>query len=357
MRSGIRIGILAVIMLVLLRLSIGWHFLYQGISKLNDPDFSAEAYLLQSKGPLAPMFRDLIPDSEGMLVLADADPKTTLAEMRYFQDQIKVLYGKVVPESELPEDKKERLRYAKIVKPEEEKSEEEKASGEVLYQYYQLPQDQLEAVEAVYERYKSEIEDWFAVNQVDILEYLEDREKLGLAEASTNYFEQKPSFQQKRNWEKRQELSSTVKPWLEYLNASMEGYRNDVVATLTSEQLAETPLPDNRTMFERMNDLIKYSNIAIGACLIAGLFTRLASWGGAAFLALIILSNPPWPGIYPEPHPAVGPAWIVNKEFVEMMALLVLGCTTVGRWGGLDFFIHYLLIKPLFGRQEAEEKA
>lgn len=44
------------IFLVLLRLSIGWHFLYEGIVKLWNPNWSARGYLMDSAGPLKNMF-------------------------------------------------------------------------------------------------------------------------------------------------------------------------------------------------------------------------------------------------------------------------------------------------------------
>ena len=37
--------------LVTLRVLIGWHFLYEGVSKLINPYWSSAAYLLDSKGP------------------------------------------------------------------------------------------------------------------------------------------------------------------------------------------------------------------------------------------------------------------------------------------------------------------
>jgi thiosulfate dehydrogenase [quinone] large subunit len=39
--------------LVLLRVVIGWHFLYEGITKLTNPDWSSVGYLLDSKGFLS----------------------------------------------------------------------------------------------------------------------------------------------------------------------------------------------------------------------------------------------------------------------------------------------------------------
>ncbi len=43
-------------LLVILRLVIGWHFLYEGVSKLLNPNWSAIGFLLDSKGLLAGMF-------------------------------------------------------------------------------------------------------------------------------------------------------------------------------------------------------------------------------------------------------------------------------------------------------------
>jgi thiosulfate dehydrogenase [quinone] large subunit len=42
--------------LVVLRLSIGWHFLYEGIVKLWNPNWSASGYLMDSAGPLKELF-------------------------------------------------------------------------------------------------------------------------------------------------------------------------------------------------------------------------------------------------------------------------------------------------------------
>jgi thiosulfate dehydrogenase [quinone] large subunit len=42
---------------VTLRILIGWHFLYEGLSKLTNPGWSAAGYLTQSRGPFAGLFR------------------------------------------------------------------------------------------------------------------------------------------------------------------------------------------------------------------------------------------------------------------------------------------------------------
>ena len=42
--------------LVVLRLLIGWHFLYEGVTKLFNPYWTAKSYLLTSEGLLQPFF-------------------------------------------------------------------------------------------------------------------------------------------------------------------------------------------------------------------------------------------------------------------------------------------------------------
>ena len=45
--------------MALLRMAIGWHFLYEGIVKLMEPQWSAGGYLSQATGPFAGLYRVL----------------------------------------------------------------------------------------------------------------------------------------------------------------------------------------------------------------------------------------------------------------------------------------------------------
>ncbi|MGC9341951.1 MAG: DoxX family membrane protein [Bacteroidales bacterium] len=45
--------------LVILRLAIGWHFLYEGIVKLINPNWSAVGYLMDSQGFLSGFFHSM----------------------------------------------------------------------------------------------------------------------------------------------------------------------------------------------------------------------------------------------------------------------------------------------------------
>ena len=47
----------AMIAITLLRVIVGWHFLYEGIAKLTSPSWSAAGYMRASRGPFAEFFR------------------------------------------------------------------------------------------------------------------------------------------------------------------------------------------------------------------------------------------------------------------------------------------------------------
>lgn len=55
--------------IVLLRLLIGWHFLYEGVVKVYNPDWSAFSYLATAQGPLHFLFTPLA--SEGLINWVD----------------------------------------------------------------------------------------------------------------------------------------------------------------------------------------------------------------------------------------------------------------------------------------------
>jgi len=45
--------------LVILRVAVGWHFLYEGITKLLNPDWSSLGYLMDSKGLFEGLFHSI----------------------------------------------------------------------------------------------------------------------------------------------------------------------------------------------------------------------------------------------------------------------------------------------------------
>jgi thiosulfate dehydrogenase (quinone) large subunit len=90
-------------------------------------------------------------------------------------------------------------------------------------------------------------------------------------------------------------------------------------------------------------DLITMWGLSIvGALLVLGLFTRLASLGAIGFIVLFYLCNPPFVGYFYS-IPSEGSYLIVNKNLVELSALVVVLMTGSGRFAGLDRIVHGLL--------------
>ena len=82
----------------------------------------------------------------------------------------------------------------------------------------------------------------------------------------------------------------------------------------------------------------------VGVLLILGLFTRVASVAGIAFILLFYLCNPPFVGYFYS-IPTEGSYLIVNKNLVELSALVVILVTGSGRFAGLDRILHGLFAR------------
>ena len=90
-------------------------------------------------------------------------------------------------------------------------------------------------------------------------------------------------------------------------------------------------------------DLITMWGLTIvGLCLILGLFTRLVSLAGIGLILLFYLAAPPFIGYF-YTIPSEGSYLIVNKNLVEISALVVILLTGSGRFAGLDRIIHGLI--------------
>jgi len=58
------------IVLTILRVVIGWHLLYEGLTKLLNPEWSASGYLQSATGPLAPLYQALAAN-DGILMIVN----------------------------------------------------------------------------------------------------------------------------------------------------------------------------------------------------------------------------------------------------------------------------------------------
>ena len=103
-------------------------------------------------------------------------------------------------------------------------------------------------------------------------------------------------------------------------------------------------LADQPNLLDTANLVTMWGLTVVGLLLILGLFTRLASLAGMAFVLLFYLAAPPWVGYF-YALPSEGSYLIVNKNLVELCALLVIMMTGSGRFAGLDRILHGLLAR------------
>ena len=196
--------------------------------------------------------------------------------------------------------------------------------------------------EKTYLEFKKSLEAYFAANVDRIEAYF----------GSLDRFEQSPEagqdapFQKQRRWDRMMELRSQANIWIKEIEAQEASYKKALYESMDEKQrekMAAMPANWKIWQWDRMQQInfaVTYGLTAIGLCLILGLFTRPAALGGALFMCFVVMTQPAWPTIYPPDPAIIGHALLINKDFIEMVALLVIAASAAGRWGGLDFFVH-----------------
>ena len=78
-----------------------------------------------------------------------------------------------------------------------------------------------------------------------------------------------------------------------------------------------------------------YGLVLIGLALMLGIFTRIALWSGVSLLLMYYLAYPPFGG-FSYGAPSEGSYIIVNKNVIELFAMILLAITDSGQFFGLD---------------------
>ena len=327
--SPFKLCFCAVFFVVLLRVAIGWHFLYEGVHKFDPAaGFSAEGFLGIAKGPTAEMYYWMLPDLEGLQRIElgpvkDEDGKEHATQITFvaYEDAWKQYFDE----------------YLKT-HPEVNKEE-----ATAIYNRY------LVSLRGVATDTKGEIEAFQASRD----RFLEQRRTI----------RNSASFEQQRRWDAMMGYRREATAWVWMLNEMSDGLQSDLgrladpelagqrgeIVTAPEKELFPTnpfvqyPIPENPLLIESrmqlMDMAVMYGLSAIGLCLILGFCSRLACLGGAAFLVNVVLTTWPVPGVYPAIPSMVGNFMFVSKDVVELVALLFLATIPAGRWGGLDYFL------------------
>jgi uncharacterized membrane protein YphA (DoxX/SURF4 family) len=323
-----QIGLLAVVMLVALRLTIGWHFFYEGVWKIANADkFSASDFLIMSKGPFVPLFHAMVPDLDGRVRLAPGP----------VEDQKRAKEGWVTSPVFLAAWTETRDKFAAR---------------------NNLSDEQKKALDDKFGQYETSLEEFMTDNAEDLkahydaLDRFIARKYSGVNEAE---------HEKVRIWEEQVKLRGEAKAWLSDLDAMGEEMcsafyqvldddqqsRAKVPYVMTAPEKLPVPLPFFKSRAHFLDVTVTYALTAIGLCLLLGFCNRLACLGGGAFLISVLMTQPPWPTLIPHAPAVVGHALIVDKNFVEMVAIFMLATLPVGRWAGLDHFLYHWIGRPL----------
>ncbi len=98
--------------------------------------------------------------------------------------------------------------------------------------------------------------------------------------------------------------------------------------------------PQHWTLVDWVDWGTRWGLLIMGALLLLGLFTRTAALAAALFLLMTYLTVPPFPWLSAPPNQE-GTYYYVNKNTIEMLALLVLLTVPSGRWFGVDAMLAY----------------
>lgn len=291
MNSSYRLGTLAVLAIVALRLAIGWHFFREGADKLVSGKFSSAGFMKIAKGPLTPLFHGFVWDLDGQVRL---DREGTLEAWNQYREQVAAHFGF---------DQKQAAKAKAVQKFREE-------------QFTSLLDE----------------------NAEDIAKYFQGLKRRDKYRGEASRTEVASLREQLDTIEK--ELVRDLNGWLSKIDAMWTGLENDLNALATSEQASRGHLalgkPGRKLMDTIFIDqIIPTFDLLVGILLILGLFTRITSLAGAGFLAMIVATQ--WPGA-----PGAVPA---HYQIIEMFGCLVLAAVGAGRFAGLDFLVGCLLRK------------
>jgi uncharacterized membrane protein YphA (DoxX/SURF4 family) len=367
----------AVIFLVVLRLGIGWQLLYEGLWKINTQStptpWSAEGYLKNAQGPMRDVFRTMAgdPDDKGWLDVDLVGARWDSWKQRFSRhyglndSQLGVLTRLIDGSSEyaaqldaLPagvdfkaagQDKVIRFDAARKLLlidgkrhmvPAEKTALEAQIEGQTGPEYdaYRA------ALTAAYARssrlsYKERARAHLMgnpdnaglidgrISQIELYNRMLDRYQEKLASADLPY-----QFEHlNRTWsDTRQKASELAGPVM----ALDRELQDEALDLLSVDQLKRGPLSDPVSVL-KVVDLLTITGLAgLGLLLISGLFTRFAAFSAAMMIFGFYLAMPPLPGVPEAPGPEH--SFIVNKNLIEVMALLALACIPSGMWFGLD---------------------
>jgi uncharacterized membrane protein YphA (DoxX/SURF4 family) len=365
----VKIPFLTCVFLILLRLAIGWHFFIEGTEKVESVNagvtetskpFTSAGYLRESSGPLSGFFHWQAggdPDEQA-LALFDVKP---LAEG---QDPARVPYHERIPPA-LDQDWDEYLqRFANHYKLDDSQRQEAKGKldqskeravrwllgleGTKEVENNDFPTATYKVKETPAQRiagYKDKVQEIRRVEDKELPAFLKDVYKQKLRTLKAEAAHMRAELLADLNRLVQEDLESVLTPEQKRLGpVKDEGPTSpaDWAAARAEAAMGRgESVPPVPPRVAWVDWAVPWGLVVIGACLLLGLLSRPASFLGAVFLLMLYLAMPPWPWL-PENLRVEGHYLFVNKNLIEMLALLVLATVPTGRWFGLDGLLQFL---------------
>ncbi|MDB5388853.1 MAG: hypothetical protein JWM11_4499 [Planctomycetaceae bacterium] len=300
-----KLSLLAIVVLVLLRVSIGWQFFYEGIWKSHSlhgtEPWSAAGYLKNAKGPFRSTFRNMVDDP-------------------YDLDKLDL--------------EKVNARWTEW--------------SEAFKKYYGLDENQIKSLDDLVKKTQGKLKvvlenpAWVGkpadqrIGEFEVYRALIERYEAKLKKVKVDFQQEHLDKQWTELEAKRKELSGPV-------DALTKELQTDASDLLTLEQIQRGKLTPAPSKVDSINNKTIWALTILGFCMMVGLFSRTAAIGTAGMLLMFYLVVPPWPGVPEAPGPEH--SLIVNKNFIELLACLALAALPTGRWLGLDALIHRFIFR------------
>jgi uncharacterized membrane protein YphA (DoxX/SURF4 family) len=352
--------------LILLRLAIGWHFLFEGWHKLHTHlagptesvagrtrPWSSEGYFREGPGPLARVVRHRVGDPDD-----EALGRLEVAPLPAGQDPVTYPPRKRVPPLLDAEWQAYLNRFASHYRLDESQQAEAKVRLEQVEDRVVgwLTRTEVDATtKAVKKKYQSVSYEQKRSVPVRVAEY-----RARVVEVRDLVGKKMPLFgkdvEGRHLGQAKAELAELRSGLLEELNEQFtRKFHQALDELLTPEQLAAEkmiPEAESAALLSWLDLVTAWGLTVLGGCLLLGLLTRTSCVLAAAFLVMTYLSTPPWPWMPTSPKDE-GFYLFVNKNAVELLALLALATTASGRWFGVDALLHELR-QAIFGRPRAK---
>jgi uncharacterized membrane protein YphA (DoxX/SURF4 family) len=264
---------------------IGLHFYLEGATKLRDQRPFSAGFLSNAKGPLAPYYKQMVWDADGLYRL----------NYNYTQPHWDSYKNRIIA-------------------------------------HYGFDQSQSAQATELFNAYVRRYAHLLSEKQDDLNQYYAE-----LKRRDANAADPTRSLGSLQAHDARiaQERTQLAAPVLATIDKMWKDLENDLNAIATTEQYKRHGRLEIGKVGRRpldsvfMDRWVPYFDMAVGACLILGLFTRPAALAGGLFLLFVCLSQ--WPL-------AAGAAAIYYQA-IEMLALFALAAIGAGQYAGLDFVL------------------